>query len=573
MNEKLSPVFERLRRRTIYSEKDFKTPQEILQRSLKLSKYRDNDPDAFVRETTMMFSNFSRSKKTEDIDVNDLIAALFALRDNPDKSKYRFPDSIKQIEIGLLIDSLLGKNLDFILGKKDSSIILPSYLILRSLKERDSYWTFPFYGKKSGRQQAVELKNGLLRCIHTKNARLALEKKFERSLTLEEIGSRVPFIELPPKKDLLKMPRGFKPVTLETAINYPSADPFSDFNIKKIRPDIKDSSVLSDERIFFDLILKHGKISVDKNGQINFSEKSLRNILDGIVKDEDLKKLYDRLRPVLGSRKIISLLSPASLISKFSDDIRPDSASWFFIDKDPQHVIRLVHSFDRSLLNLFKKINNYESIGLEKVIGKTGEFNFSEINRQLVLDLYKNYTGKLDPSSQDLEIFMKLPGIDLTIMTLRKLSLTKVLQRTLTQIGYDHEKFLSPYLVPFSVIAADLNPQVMINLSKDGIDVEELINITQVDIIKELAYYSVEKYLIDNKKGLNKNRTMKAKDLPKNKRILFVLDDLEPEKLNIFNTTGLPLPIRTAYDVENDKLDIYFFDIYLGRILIDVEKV
>lgn len=163
-NEKLSPVLERLRRKTIYEQRDFKSPYQILQRSIVLSRDRDRDPDSFLRETTVLFSSFSRTNKISDIDVNDLIATLFVLRDNPDKTKYRFPDSVKQGEISLLIDSLLGKNLDFLSGKKDSSIVLPAYLILRSLKENHSWWTWTrtFLRKKRDRLQTIELRNRLL---------------------------------------------------------------------------------------------------------------------------------------------------------------------------------------------------------------------------------------------------------------------------------------------------------------------------------------------------------------------------------------------------------------------------
>lgn len=199
-NEKLSPVLERLRRKTIYSEKDFKSPQQILQRSLELSKYRDNDPDAFIRETTILFSGFGRTKKTSDINVNDLIATLFVLRDNPDKTKYRFPDLVKQEEISLLIDSLLGKNLDFISNKKDSSIILPAYLILRSLKEDHSWWTWTqILGNRIIRQQTIELKNNLLNSIHTKKSRNILERRFKQSLNITEQKNEVnmPIIKIP----------------------------------------------------------------------------------------------------------------------------------------------------------------------------------------------------------------------------------------------------------------------------------------------------------------------------------------------------------------------------------------
>ncbi len=571
-NESLPPIFERLRRMTIYSEKDFKPPQQILQHSLELNKYRDNDPDAFVRETTILFSNFSRSNKTSDIDVNNLIATLFALRDNPDKTKYRFPDGIKQIEIGLLIDSLLGKNLDFIVGKKESSIILPAYLILRSLKENISLWSLPFLGRSKDIEQTIQLKNGLLGSIHTNHTRQVLEKRFQRSLGISEEKS----IGTPekPNRKLLAVPAGFRSNTLESVQNYPSTDPLSDFNLLKIRPNIKDSAILSDERIFMDLILQNGIISINENGQISISKKSLDKILDIMKDDEDMKAPYDRLKTILELKNSTSLLGSASLITQYSDDGRPDSASWFFAKhKDPQHVVRLIKAFDHTLFTSFKKIGNYESVGLDKAVEETGLFNFTQINRQLASELYKSYFGKPDPTNADLETFVKLPGIDSAIMSLRKLSLIRILNRTLIQINYDHAKLLEPYLIPSSEIAPNIDPQIMIDLAQGKFDSVSFQDLTQVDIIKQLAYYSIEKYLMDNKKGLNKNRTLRAKgDFEKREIRLFIPDDLEPGKLNIFDSTGLPLPINTVYDVDNNKLDLYFYDIYLGRVLVEVEK-
>lgn len=185
-SDKLPPIIEKLRQKTLYSEKDFKTPQQILQRSIELSKFRDKDKDAYVREVTTLFSSFGRTGNTSDIDQNELIANLFVLRDNPDKTKYRFSDLVKQEEISLLIDSLLGKNNDFLSWKKDSSIILPGYLILRSLKENHSLWNLKFLINETVRQQTIDLRDGLLDSIHTKKSQQALKKMFKQSLDIDK---------------------------------------------------------------------------------------------------------------------------------------------------------------------------------------------------------------------------------------------------------------------------------------------------------------------------------------------------------------------------------------------------
>lgn len=184
MNERISPVLERLHNKTIYSEKDFKSPQKILHRSLELGKLRDRDQDLFVRETTMLFSKFSRTKNASDIDPNELIATLFVLRDNPDQSKYRIRDLVKQEEISIIIDCLLGKKLEYLSYDKKSSIILPTYLILRSLKENDSYWALRYTRIDTNTKQTINLKDQLLTSIFTKDSKKTLENQFKKSLDI-----------------------------------------------------------------------------------------------------------------------------------------------------------------------------------------------------------------------------------------------------------------------------------------------------------------------------------------------------------------------------------------------------
>lgn len=570
-NEKLSPVLERLRRKTIYEQGDFKSPYQILQRSIALSRDRDRDPDSFLRETTTLFSSFSRTNKTSDINVNDLIATLFVLRDNPDKTKYRFPDSVKQGEISLLIDSLLGKNLDFLSGKKDSSIILPAYLILRSLKENHSWWTQSFLRKKKDRLQTIELKNRLLNSIHTKKSREMLERRFKQSLDIEEKDETI----IKKEKKLLVLPR-LNLITLEGSLSFPFADQFSDFNIQKTRPEIKDSQKLSDERIFMDLILEHGSTSINENGKLNIDRKSLKKILEEIKNDDNLKVLYSQLKSILGSKNSVWSVNSAALITKFSDDIRPDSASWFFTKhKNPEHVTNLIQAFELTLSELFNGISSNKNIGLDKAIDKTGGFNFSQTNRQIAESLYKHYLGKSNPSIDELGIFIKLPGVDSTIMSLRKMSLIRSLERNLAQLNYDYEKFSSPYLQYSGAdIGVDLVPhhEKMIDLAKGNFNVVGFKDLTQTDIIKQLAYFSVEKYLRDNNVVYTKNKRLRAKDFTDD-RVLLVPNDLVPEKRNILNSTGLPLPIVTIYNVENNKLEVYLYDIYLGHIPVEVEKV
>lgn len=564
---RLRPVFERLRRRTIYSEKDFQSPLQILQRSNLLTRYRDDDPDAFIRETTTLFSNFSRTGDASDINASDLIATLFALRDNPDKIKYRFSDTLKLIEIEALIDSLLGKNLDFVSGKKESSIILPSYLILRSLKENNSLWTWSFMSHRNIHQQTIELRNALLESIHTKKTRAALEKKFQRGLGIDKKKEEPHLVEAKSKRRLLVMPRGFKPLSLEALYNFPFPDFFSDSSLNKLRSNVKDNEELSNQRIFINLVLDHGAISIDENGQMIFHLKPLRTILEGIKNDEDLGKLYVDLQSTIGLKKMPSFISSASVISMFSDDQRPDTGSWIFKkNKDPNHPLKLTQSFDQTLLGLFKRIKSNEDIGLSTVIESSGEFNFSQFNRQLTLELYRNYSSKPDPTEEELRNFARLPGIDLAIKSLRKLTLMRIMQKTIKKTGYHTESIFIPGDI-------DLDQQKLMDLTEGKINIIDFREVTQLEIIKGLAYYSVEKYLEDNKKDLNKRKHLRAQvNETQNKGKLLLPDDLDTEKINIFNSTEIPFPIITTFNIDNSILEVYLYDIYLGFISVDIEK-
>jgi len=572
-DEKLSRVLERIRKKTIYSEKDFKSPYQILQRSIVLSRNRDRDPDSFLRETTILFSGFSRTGKTSDIDVNDLIATLFVLRDNPDKTKYRFPDLVKQEEISLLIESLLGKNLDFVSGKKKSSIILPAYLILRSLKENNSIWNFSFYYEKDACQQAVMLKNILLNSIHTKSASLALKKRFQQSLDIEEKEVRT---RTPEKKQILILPK-YSNVNLKGSLPYSSPDKFSDTYIQKIRSAQEDSDILSDERIFMDLIFKYGAMTIDKNGLISLEKKSLKSILEGMKNDNDLEKLFSSLKSILGSKNMVSLVSSASLITSYSDDTRPDSASWFFAEhKNPQHVAKLIGAFNDTLTSLFKNIEKGNNVELEKAVEKNSQFDFSKTNYQIASKLYKCYFGKSNPLNDKLVEFLKFPGVDSAIMSLRKLSLIRVLQKNLIEMNYDKEKFVNPYFIPSGDdVGEDLNSHYfkMIDLAEGKLDVVGLGDLTQVDIIKQLGYFTVEKYLQNNRKDLNGNNRIRAIEYPNGRLVLLIPDGLMPEKRNIINPAGFPLPIETDFIVAKNKLEVYFNDVDLGDIPVEVENI
>lgn len=190
MLEGLRKIQERLHQQSLFSRKDFQSPQEIIQQANNLKRLRYLDQQGlFISEINKIFDSFLESENLdpEKIDYNALIALLFALRDPlpyPGQTKYTFSDEIKQYEVSLLIDTLLGKNNDFIEPglTKESSIIAPAYLLIRALKESDSSWLNKVFFSQEDIEQLNFFREVIVKSIRFPDKRKKLEEYLEKRL-------------------------------------------------------------------------------------------------------------------------------------------------------------------------------------------------------------------------------------------------------------------------------------------------------------------------------------------------------------------------------------------------------
>ena len=493
-NEKLSPVLERLRRKTIYEQRDFKSPYQILQRSIVLSRDRDRDPDSFLRETTVLFSSFSRTNKISDIDVNDLIATLFVLRDNPDKTKYRFPDSVKQGEISLLIDSLLGKNLDFLSGKKDSSIVLPAYLILRSLKENHSWWTWTrtFLRKKRDRLQTIELRNRLLDSIHTKKSREMLERRFKQSLDIEEKRfTEIPSPSPKPKPEAQgERQTGLIPKPPQMTI--PEGFYSSKFNrIKKFIDDkieepenSKDLNLIKNSIL---MLLKKGQVYISPNGEIVFNHKLLDQIKKAIGEDDILfsKLLIDNKDTRhLTSLAIVSLLS--------------GKTSWMLPAKERSSLLPLTKSFEKSLKTVFSEKNILDGVkgNIQRGL-KTS--NYTQLDQDVLSILYRNfYQIDKQPNSNDLFNFVQVEGVAESFIALKKLIFLDILK---DEVRVNKKnRYLAESYPNFSFNLNNQYKFFLDQLRENKIVLSDAYKLTEKQIVELGCFFGLQNHLRSQKK-------------------------------------------------------------------------
>lgn len=429
MSERLSSVLKRLSvlsgedkpaGKVIYEEKELSSPNKILEEIKRLKHLRYTDfQGLFLTEVRNMFVDRypldTTLKKKQDIDPNKLIALIFTLSPPFDLENR---EEIAQYEISLLQETLKGERTDFLEGKKTSSFIIPAYLILRSLKEKDSYWLITTF-KNMPSSERKKLKENVQEILDKIIGFLPEEKRKE---FLWRFGIDLGWLysEYHHKVEFKKAQtdRPDSPKKKKERLAGLSDD---ELEIKPLAKN-EEKELLLTTRIFIRnfYLSDNGKINpLDrKKGLVKKEIKSPEKIKGTNLRLED--SLFDRLTRILGENDIryFSLLysiSPFSLEGLTDEKIKKINGLF-------KKGLEMIFTDPSFCIDLEKALNNdYENLWL-----------FPNFNRSLALVLYKiAFPEKAEKiSEKDLNDFFKESGNANVIFALRKIFFLKKLRES-----------------------------------------------------------------------------------------------------------------------------------------------
>jgi len=577
-------VMERLHSRTLYAEKDFIYPSKIIEKANYLSKIRYGNYDGFVSKTTNIFNLYSKTKNPEDINPNDLMATLFALRDPfLDQTKYRFPDHIKQIEASRIIDSLLGKDADFISGKKESSIILPSYFFLRAIRATRPSWFFNIMNKlkPEQRQKLIgeinELKKKLLASINQPAEKRAVEELFNKTLRVNDIEETTITVELPPVERGLLVVKKLDLAKLRVKAHIDSQDQFTDRNLKKRLPSEEKVNRAAGD-LFLDLLKTS---SVDERGVFVIKKSEMDRLLASTVNDRMYDSIarttyeaYMRISGIFGPKSVIDLSTAANLV--MMSDKNP-GFEWILAEKPEKniykHIRKLTKSYSSSMEDIFRdEKDDRKLVKIFKDAISGDEFNFSKLNKKLTLILYQKYFGTThQPKKESLMDFIELPGVVETIFSLRKSFMIKLLKNQYEGLKMKKRDSYISVSTPYSLDTLN-NPIEL--LQKDNIEQADFQEWSEEKIIYHLAYFVVENYL-QTEAGYFSNHSVKAEKKEGEGEMVNLPDKLDWRSPQAISSTvrGLKIPIKTevVYSQGRPILEIYFNDTKISFLHIDID--
>lgn len=577
-------VMERLHSRTLYAEKDFIYPSKIVEKANYLSKIRYGNYDGFVSKTTNIFNLYSKTKDPKDIDPNNLMATLFALRDPfLDQTKYRFPDHIKQIEASKIIDSLLGKDTDFISGKKDSSIILSSYFFLRAIRENRPSWFFNIMSRLKPEQRSKligeinELRRKLLASINQPAEKRAVEELFNKTLRVNDIEVTVITVEEAPIERGILIVKKLDLSKLKVRSRIDSQDQFTDRNLKKRLPSEEKVNRAAGD-LFHDLL----KVSsVDERGVFVIKKSAMDKLLASTVNDrmydsmaKSTYEAYMRLSSIFGPKSAIDLSTAANLV--MMSDKNP-GYEWILAEKPEKnmykHVRKLTKSYASSMEDMFRdEKDDKKLVKIFKDAISGDEFDFSKLNKKLTLMLYQKYFGTThQPKKESLMDFIELPGVVETVFSLRKSFMIKLLKNQYEGLRMKSRDSYISISTPYSIDTLN-NPIEL--LQKNNIEQADFQDWSEEKIIYHLAYFVVENYLQTQAEYFS-NHSVKVEKKQGESDMVNVPDKLDWRSPQAISSTvrGLKIPINTevVYNRDSPTLEIYFNDTKISFLHIDID--
>jgi len=529
MNERLSPVFERLRRRTIYLEKDLSSPQKMVDGIIRLRQLKNVDPQ------NLFFDKYHTNPKLKlkkEIDPNKLATLIFTTSFPFDPKERR---SLLQYNISLLQETLLGKNTDFLEGKKESDLILPAYVVLRSLKEKDSYWLLsafkkmPYEKRKKLRENVEELFKKI-----TPLQNLGIDLHWLYQEQKKSYRSQKEKCEVPPSKTSVKIgvPFKFSEKRSGTLINRDELITDDAKIVQYLTPQDKKSPFLTYLEKATDISVTNEGVSLGKD---DLSLKIFHDTLE-----------ENKLRQTLQNNEN---LSTAFIISHFSRLKKGDQphTSWL-MQNNNEKTLAVISSFRDCLKTIFQR---KEFKNLKKLIKNSFDPNlekpdFNLFNRRVLEILFETYR-KNGGNISNIESLIKEKGISESFFALRNLFFLRLLHNEMSQVSLG-----SFYSQPdnhllfeiFQPFAKDL-----LFFQKTGRVRDQLSHISFADIIDLGFYFSFEKKILSwGRTSINpldqKSFSYSSGKNNKNKRKYKFPPGMSFTGNNIIDFQGVTIPYR-----------------------------
>jgi hypothetical protein len=516
-------------------EKQFnqKSPLELAKEAEEFSNLKYYNLADFQRKMTKAFSPLIYGQRPED---EQLIPFLFALLNPLDEKKYHFSKEIMSLQISHLLDCLENKKNPFLTGEKHSTFILPAYLILRGLKEKNSYWLLSFFSKLTPAQRkeiiqlTQELKNRIINNLVFWDINLEKQPKEK----LEEILSKtLNFEELEEYENYLREIRDL----IQRQIEEDDKNPH-----RRIRTTIKEyqNQILFEiprnqvEKDLKDIVQQRDKTPQTEEEKDDFFEisyllsKDLEKI--GLSKDQSgniILTMSDKLtffssdtfekylKPILGhiNQNDVILIT---LISKLSSD-NPKTAnfSWLFVDKNEKKGYRkrrkLIAAFSKTLKDLFTRnsdLRNYlDTFFVQSIEGKYPDSD--PFYKVLAAILYQHYENKKTIKNETLskeifDNFIKQPGVAEALLALRKIYLGVLLTENLEYFPKDESDENKPIINPDVLIFSFDDERKMKEMRENKQLSSAYLQKLEQDLIFQIIYLLLEKNFFRNKLEVTK---------------------------------------------------------------------
>jgi len=537
MTEKLNPLSPILQK----LEKQFnqQSPLELAEKSEQLSHLRYSNLDGFRREMTKAFSPLIYGQKPKD---EEIIPFLLALLNPIYERENRLSKEKMEPQISHLLDCLENKKNPFLTGEKYSTFILPTYLILRGLKEKSSYWLLSFFSKLTPAQRkeiiqlTQKLKNKIIDYLvfwdinSEEQPKEKVKKLLSVGLNLEEISK---FYEPP------KLPHQEINTTIEiegTAKIKSEEEP--SFSDEKIESNVS-LTKLEKEFLFSNRILLKYTYFDPKTGEIKIKggNKNLNKLISELKKDDPL---FEKISNLL-EKEDIPYFAFIYSISPFPLD-----------DIDKETLIKKVSLF-KDFLKTFNDPEIDYQLKDEVKADSDDLSSFTHFNRSLALKLYQKHHQKDQVSDKELIDFLKQPINTSILFSLRRLFLFKLLAENYRKTNklklHANLDYVLKQLASSSDFFKYLSKNKKISLDKYVIDLSER------NILSLLSVFFIEKYLSEtNPPFIVDNNLVKLPQLEK-----LTEEDLKSEKPRILNSqdsfyvakSGLLLPLN--FDITSDK--------------------
>ncbi|MFA6081309.1 MAG: hypothetical protein WC741_02790 [Patescibacteria group bacterium] len=491
---RIDRLLERLQHQSLFSLKEFSSPLKIVEEANRLTRLRYVNHDGFLRETSDVFAGLSKNDDRNSVDPNKLTSIILTLQSPLDPSKWKPSNEILSYSTTRLQEALLGKNADFLTGKKESNFIIPAYLILRSLRERSSMWlTGTFLRLKKKQQEKLiietdELKNKILSSINLPWVKEKVVELFNQTLDFNILKPEAEIIQKEEEKPLSN--------TVPASIYIKEFDRFADERLQPVNESAHETFS------FIDAVSRFVNVDFTR-GKINIPD---RKIQKKIKADPDYKIFYGIFSTDYDQ------LATASTISILSSENDLPNSSWTKSSEEKKGHHQKIRNITNAFGNAFEEIctdnnvfNNlvdtYKKVISDEKVESFEGLNFGLLNQKLTALLYSHYpttNKKEDPDMINLADFLEVPGVKESLLALKKALLIKM-----TKSGFSRSLKESNIYFENSDIST-----FMINhhdfLHQDGVSfyLKDLKKLRKDQLNINLAYLNISEYIQHKKIGV-----------------------------------------------------------------------